>query len=37
VDFHEAKIKIGGVKARKPAIKRLARLTEEVLSRKVHG
>jgi len=35
--FHEAKIEIEGVKARKPAIERLVKLAEEALSRKVHG
>lgn len=32
--FHEAKIEVEGVKARRPAIERLAKLTEEALSRK---
>ncbi|MEM0024587.1 MAG: PaREP1 family protein [Thermofilaceae archaeon] len=31
--FHEAKIEIEGVKARKPAIEKLVKLTEEALSR----
>jgi len=35
--FHEAKIEIESVKARKPAIERLAKLAEEALSRKVSG